>query len=173
MTTKAERAHMHEIMALLLNHEPQVHYPRKDIRGAADAATWKLTEAQLRAKLAAGGTIMFDCSQAVTQVCRWGGLDDPNKMGYATWPSGVPKAYTGTLLAALPHYTDPKGAGVGAIFVYGPGTGDHASMLYGDPFTKDPLLWSHGFDGGPVLIRLSAQRKQHRPPVTILNISRL
>ena len=35
---------------------------------------------------------------------------------------------------------------------------------------KDPLLWSHGFDGGPMLITLSVQRTQHHLPVTFLNV---
>lgn len=158
---------MHDLMSLLLGHEPQVNYPLHDIRGAKDAATFRLTEKQLRAKMASGGHIMFDCSQAVTQLCKWAGLSDPNGIGYR-WPG-----YTGTLLKNLPHYRDPHGAGVGALFVYGPATGDHVSMLFDDPFTDNPLLWSHGFDGGPVLIRLADQRAVHRPPVTILNISRL
>ena len=165
MTTKAERQHLHELMQLLVDHEPQVHYPRHDVRGPDDAATFKLTEAQLRAKLKAGGSIMFDCSQAVTQLCKWTGLDDPNGLGYK-WPG-----YTGTLLQHLAHYSDPAGAGIGAIVVYGPGTGEHASMVF--EHGSDPLLWSHGFEGGPQLIRLSAQRRYHRAPVTFLNVSRL
>jgi hypothetical protein len=156
---------MHELMTYLLEHEPQVNYPLHDIRGAKDAATFRLTEAQLHARFKADGHIMFDCSQAVTQVCKWAGLSDPNGLDYA-WPG-----YTGTLLKNLRHYADPKGASVGAIVVYGPATGDHASMVY-EPGV-DPWLWSHGFDGGPLLIRLSEQRKMHRSPVTLLNISRL
>ena len=35
----------------------------------------------------------------------------------------------------------------------------------------NPLLWSHGFDGGPQLIRLTVQARLHRPPVTFLNVS--
>lgn len=156
---------MHDLMTFLLEHEPLVHYPLHDVRGPLDAATFKLTEAQMRARLLTGQTIQFDCSQAVTQICKWTGLDDPNGLGYR-WPG-----YTGTLLQHLKHYTNPAAAGIGAIVVYGPATGDHASMVY-EPGT-DPLLWSHGFDGGPVLIRLSKQRAMHRAPVTFLNISRL
>lgn len=165
MTTKLERVHMHELMSLLLSHEEQVNYPRHDIRGPKDAATFRLTEPGLRSKLKLGGHIMFDCSQAVTQICKWAGLDDPNNLGYA-WPG-----YTGTLLAARPHYTAAKNAGIGAIVVYGPSTGDHASMVY-EP-GNNPLLWSHGFDGAPVLIRFSAQKKMHRSPATFLSIQGL
>ena len=156
---------MLRLMDLLLHYEPQVNYPLHDIRGPKDAATFRLTESQLITKLHNNGHIMFDCSQAVTQICRWAGLDDPNGLGYR-WPG-----YTGTLLAHLRHYSKPEGAAVGALVVYGPSTGEHVSMVY-EP-GADPLLWSHGFDGGPVLIRLSKQRAMHRPPVTFLNISRL
>jgi hypothetical protein len=156
---------MHGLMKLLLDHEAQVNYPNHDIRGPADAATWRLTETQLRRKLATGGHIMFDCSQAVTQVCRWAGLSDPNGLAYK-YPG-----YTGTLLKYLRHYSDPADAMIGALVVYGPSTGEHVSMVYepGD----DPLLWSHGFDGAPQLIRLSRQRRKHRPPVTFCSIQKL
>ncbi len=156
---------MHELMDLLLQHEEQVNYPLHDIRGPKCAATFRLSEPGLRSKLKLGGHIQFDCSQAVTQICKWTGLDDPNGLNYA-WPG-----YTGTLLAHLSHYSRAQSAGVGALVVYGPATGEHVSMVY-EP-GSDPLLWSHGFDGGPVLIRLSQQRQYHRSPVTFLNISRL
>lgn len=165
MTTMAQRAQMHELMKFLLAHEPQVRYPLHDIRGAKDAATFRLSEAGMRRKLQNRGEIQFDCSQAVTQICMWAGLNDPNGLDYRY------AGYTGTLLHHLRHYTDPRGAGIGAIVVYGPATGEHASMVY-EP-GEDPLLWSHGFDGGPVLIRLSRQRRMHRPPVTFCNIRSL
>lgn len=165
MTTKLERVHLKDLMDLLLHHEPQVRYPRGDVRGALDLATWRLSEQQMRKRLADGGELMFDCSQSTSQLCRWAGLDDPNGLKYRY------AGYTGTMLEHLPHYTDPKAAGVGALVVYGPGTGDHVSMVY-EP-GRDPLLWSHGFDGGPQLIRLSKQRAFHRAPVTFLSIARL
>jgi hypothetical protein len=156
---------MKELMDLLLHYEPQVRYPVHDIRGPKDAATFRLTEPGLRSKLKLGGEIQFDCSQAVTQICKWAGLDDPNGLDYK-WPG-----YTGTLLAHLKHYSRAQSAGVGALVVYGPGTGEHVSMVY-EPGT-DPTLWSHGSDGGPILVRLSQQRQWHHSPVTLLNISRL
>lgn len=166
MTTQAERIHLRGLMDLLLEHEPQVNYPVHDIRGPKDAATWRLTtEAQLRTRLKNGGHIMFDCSQAVTQLCRWAGLDDCNGLAY-----GYP-GYTGTILRHLRHYTDPASAYIGALVVFGPGTGDHVSMVY--ERGKDPLLWSHGFDAAPELIRLSKQKARHRPPVTLCSIAKL
>lgn len=168
---KANRAHLHDLMTFLLDREPQVNYPLHDIRGPKDAETWKLSEAQMRARLERGGHIMSDCSQMATELFKWAGLADPNGLGYAVSRGGIPLCFTGTLLQYLRHYTDPKGAGVGALVVYGPSTGDHVSVVY--EVGRDPLLFSHGFDGGPVLIRLSAQRKMHRPPVTLLNVSRI
>lgn len=165
MASRAQRAHLHDLMRVLLAHEPQVNYPTHDVRGPKDAATFALAEHQMRTELALGHHIQFDCSQAVTQLCKWAGLHDPNGLEYRY------AGYTGTLLHTLPHYSNPSGAMCGAIVVYGPGTGEHASMVY-EP-GEDPLLWSHGFDGGPVLIRLSKQRAFHRAPVTFLSIAAL
>ncbi len=166
MTTKAERVHLHELMTLLLDYEPQVNYPLHDVRGPLDAATFRLSENQMRTRLKNGGHLMMDCSQAVTQLCKWAGLDDPNGLDYGY------AGYTGTLLNHLKHYSDPRYAGIGAIVVYGPGTGDHASMVI-EPHPTNPILWSHGFDGGPVKISLAKQRAMHRPPVTFLSIAKL
>jgi len=159
----AQRAHLKNLMDLLLKHEPLVHYPVHDIRGAKDAATFRLTEAQMRAALAARKSLMMDCSQAVTCLFKWAGLKDPNGLSYKY------AGYTGTLMQHLPHYADSSKGRVGALVVYGPGTGEHVSMVYtpGD----DPLLWSHGLDGGPELVTLSRQRTYHHTPATFLNVS--
>lgn len=150
-------------MALLVAHEPQVNYPFHDIRGPKDAATFRLSEAQMKAALGSGKHLMMDCSEAVTCLFKWAGLEDPNGLGYRY------AGFTGTLLAHLPHYSDPSRARTGAMVVYGPSTGEHVSMVYTSG--KDPLLWSHGFDGGPQLIRLSRQRTYHHLPVTFLDVS--
>jgi hypothetical protein len=165
VTTHAQRLHLHELMALLLEHEPLINYPLHDVRGALDAASFMLSEQEMRHRLVTGKHLMCDCSQAVTMLCKWARLKDPNGLRYRY------AGYTGTLLETLPHYTNPKAAKVGALVVYGPGTGEHVSMVY-EP-GEDPLLWSHGFDGGPVLIRLSAQRKVHHAPVTFCSIAGL
>lgn len=158
-----QRNKLRDLAAYLLAHEPQVHYPWHDVRGPADAATFRLTETQMRKRLATGNSLMMDCSQGVTCLYKWAGLEDPNGLNYR-WAG-----YTGTLLDHLPHYTNPSDARVGALVVYGPGTGDHVSMVYESG--RDPNLWSHGFDGGPVLIRLSKQRPLHRSPVTFLRVA--
>lgn len=152
-------------MGVLVRYEPQVNYPLHDVRGSLDAATFALTEDAMLNRLYTREHLMMDCSQAVTSLCRWADLHDPNGLGYRY------AGYTGTLLHNLTHYTDPAKANIGALVVYGPSTGDHVSMVY--ERGADPLLWSHGFDGGPVLIRLSAQRQMHRAPVTLLSIAKL
>lgn len=164
MATPAQRAHLLQLMHLLRDHRGQFLYPPHDIRGPLDAATFRLTEQQLEHVLSAGGKITADCSEAVTELCRWAGLSDPNGLGYRY------AGYTGTMLAHLPHYSDPKYAGVGALVIYGPGTGDHVSMVM-EP-GGDPLLWSHGRNGLDIW-RLSVQRSFHRPPVTFCSIAHL
>ena len=147
-------------MRYLREHEPQVHYLQR-----RPMASVRITEPALRARLDTGGDIAMDCSEAVTALCKWAGLRDPNGLGY----NGA--GFTGTLLASLPHYTNPAVARIGALVVYGPGTGEHVSMVLQPG--PDPLLWSHGLEGGPVTVRLSRQRQWHAPPVTFLSIAYL
>lgn len=147
-------------MAYLLDHEVDVHYAQ-----VRPMRTVHLSESQAVAQLQHGPGLTMDCSEAVTCLCKWAGLHDPNGRGY----SG--EGFTGTLLAHLPHYHDPAGAKVGALVVFGPGTGDHVAMVM-EP-GADPLLWSHGYEGGPRKVALSHERAVHRPPVTFLSIGRL
>ncbi len=157
----AQRKALGNTMKLLVDNEPLVNYPLHDVRGPLDAATWALTGAQMRSGLKQDKHLMMDCSQGIACVYKWSGLENPS--GDIGWPGT-----TGTLLQHLVHFTDPATANVGAIVIYGPSTGEHGSIVY--QAGKDPLLWSHGFDGGPVLIKLSVQRTQHHLPVTFLNV---
>jgi hypothetical protein len=147
-------------MEYLLTKEPRIHYAqRRPMR------TIHFSEQQLVSLLNHGGAITMDCSEAVTCLCKWAGLHDPNGFHY----NG--SGYTGTLLANLRHYSDPSAAQVGALVVYGPGGGHHVSMVM-EP-GHDPLLWSHGREAGPNTIRLSTQRRQQPAPATFLSIARL
>lgn len=158
----AQRKALRDTMKLLVDNEPLVNYPLHDVRGPLDAATWALTGAQMRARLKQGKHLMMDCSQGIACVYKWSGLQNPS--GDIAWPGT-----TGTLLQHLRHFTNPAQAGVGGLVIYGPSTGEHGAIVY--QAGKDPLLWSHGFDGGPQLIRLSVQRTFHHTPVTFLNVS--
>lgn len=153
MATAAQRAKLHSLMLDLLAHEPEVHYaqirPMRSVKLARPV--YPLT---------------MDCSEAVTCLCKWAGLRDPNGLGY----NG--SGYTGTLLGHLPHYHDPAAALVGALVVFGPGTGEHVAMVL-EPDHANPLLWSHGGERGPIRVRLHDEAQDHHPPVTFLSISAL
>lgn len=168
MATKAQRHHMLALMDMLVHYEPQVHYPPGDVRTSFDNTTFRLSEHELEQLLKAGKGVRADCSEIVTEICRWAGLKDPNNLGWR-WPG-----YTGTLLASplMRHYTDPAKANVGAIVIFGGGTGEHAAMVHTPG--KDPVLFSHGQERGPILIRLSDEKRYHADqPVTLLAISSL
>lgn len=161
----AGRKRLYDLAELLIAHRMQLDYPYHDVRGARDAATWKLTTKQMRQRLAAGGHLCFDCSQSVTQLYRWAKLKDPNGLAYQH------VGYTGTMLAHLSHYINARIAKPGALVVFGPGTGDHVCMVLEQG--ADPLLFSHGSTHGAGPIRLSVERQYHRSPVTFLNVSKL
>jgi hypothetical protein len=136
-------------------HEPQIHYPPGDVRKEPNTVPlnqWK------RHRL----PITLDCSEAATAVAYRAGAPDPN--GDTFGKTGL--LYTGTMLAHCKKIRQ-RDLAVGDYVVYGPSTGDHVSVVY--ETGSDPLLWSHGFEGGPLLIRLSAQRTMHRSPVTFLS----
>jgi hypothetical protein len=142
-------------------HEPLIHYAQMRPMRTAHYHEQELADLFD----AVGHTIAMDCSEGVTLLCRLAGLRDPNGAGYDG------SGYTGTLLAHLPHYTKPSGADVGALVVFGPGAGDHVAMV--DTPGSDPLLWSHGAENGPRLVRLSVEKAVHRPPTTFLSIAAL
>ena len=160
MATDAQRRHLHQLMGYLLAHEPQIHYAQ-----VRPMRTVGLSEAQLRQRLDAKGYISMDCSEAVTCLCKWAGLRDPNGNHY----NG--SGYTGTLLAHLPHYSDPRKAKVGALCVFGPGTGEHVAMVIEPGAT--PVMWSHGGESGPIRISFERERALHRRPATFLSIAAL
>lgn len=168
MTTK-DRERLHSLMSLLVQHHSQLDYPKDDVRGAKDAATFALNHDQAVRKLQTGGRLMFDCSGAATCIYKWTPpLHDPNGLAYKH------EGYTGTMLSHLHHYSDAKRARVGALVIFGPGTGDHvAVVLEPDKVHGDPLLFSHGYEQAAGPIKLSLERTYHRPPVTFLDVSGL
>jgi hypothetical protein len=160
MATAAQRQHLLALMRYTLAHEPQIHYAQ-----VRPMRTVGLTEAHLHTLLNAGHSITMDCSEAVTCLCKWAGLHDPNGLHYDG------QGYTGTLLAHLPHYSDPGRAHIGALVVFGPGHGDHVCMVM--ERHADPMLWSHGSEHGPRRVRFSVERAVHRRPATFLSIAAL
>ena len=108
-------------------------------------------------------------AEAATCLFKWTKpLHDPNGLGYAH------AGYTGTMLAHLPHYSDAKRARVGALAVFGPGTGVHVAVcLEPDPKHGDPELFSHGAEQAAGPIRLQVLAASLPGPVTWLNVSGL
>lgn len=160
MATAGQRVHLHFLMRYLLTKEPQIHY--KQVR---PMRTTHFTEQHLTQLLDHGGEITMDCSEAVTCLCKWAGLSDPNGRGYDG------SGYTGTLLANLRHYANPAKAKTGALVVFGPGSGEHVCMVL--DAAPDPILWSHGQERGPIAVKFSAERAAHKPPAVFLSIARL
>lgn len=154
---------MRFVMDLLLEHRNRVHY--KEVRPGL--CTKIATVYALKQALAAPGGVTMDCSDSAILICRLAGLSDPTRQDY----DGDDTDYTGTLLAHLPHYSDPGPAKVGALCVFGPGTGIHVAMVY--ERGPDPVMWTHGEEGDPSLHRLSWMRPGFPPPVTFLNIAAL
>lgn len=160
MATAAQRTHLHNLMSYLLAHEPQIHYlQRRPMQLTLS------TETRMRARLDGGGAISADCSEAVTALCKWAGLLDPS--GYHFNGSGN----SHTMWLHLAHYFEPARARVGAIVAFGPEGRDHVAMVY--QRGTDPLLWSHGAERGPRVIRYSIERAVHRKPATCLSIASL
>jgi hypothetical protein len=156
VATLAQRQHLHALMGYLLAHKQAVHYPPHDVR--THRASEIQTEAELHERIVAG-TFEYDCSQTVEILCVVVGLH---------WPRALVNGYTGTLLAGLPQYTNPRNAMVGALCVVGPGTGEHVWMVAGAG--ADPLLWGNGSEAGPNEIRYSAEGRR---PRTFLSIAAL
>lgn len=143
-------------MGYLLAHKTQVHYPPNDVR--THRASEIQTEFELRERVQAG-TFQFDCSQTVEILCVVVGLH---------WPRPMVNGYTGTMLDHLPHYANPRNAGLGALCVVGPYPGVHVWMVAAPG--EDPLLWGNGSEGGPDEIRYS---QESRRPRTFLSIAHL
>lgn len=152
---------MAAIMDYLHVHRDKIHY--RQVRPMATRRIDNLAELHVEVEKPRG--ITMDCSEAVTLICKLAGLEDPNGLGY----NG--DGYTGTLLNHLPHYYDPASAYVGALVVFGGGTGHHVAMVR--ERGNDPLLWSHGQESDPRTIRLSLERQHQPSPVTLLSIAAL
>jgi cell wall-associated NlpC family hydrolase len=92
------------------------------------------------------GPFIFDCSGFVTW-CYWrAGASDPNTMNYDGY------GYTGTLLHG--KRIQQSQLHKGDVVVFGPGVGVHAALVV--EVAGDPLCASHGRQGDPSLVRLSA-----------------
>lgn len=162
-TSPMQRERLAQAMDYLYAHAGKVHYPSHDVR--TEQIHGIASMAELRDAVQGPHGLTMDCSQSVELLCHVAGISDPD--GYDYRKDG----YTGTLLATLPHYHTPGGANVGAIVIFGPGTGEHAAMVRHPG--HDPILFSHGQEAGPFYLPLSQERVFHSPPVTFLSIADL
>jgi hypothetical protein len=174
VATSDQRAHILAIFEFLAANAARIGY--------VDARPMKtftplLYEQQAATLFAASGTISPDCSEIVTLICRWAGLQDPNASDY----DGDGDTETMYDNPALEHYTDAAIAEVGAIVLFGVGAGadpplplpdQHAAMVW-EP-GPDPTLFSHGAPGiqNPTLSEYMAAEPSQRP-VTFLKITTL
>lgn len=171
MASTAQRHHVASLWHWLIDHQALIGYSQGSHR-------WdivRLYERDVITAFAEGGSFSPDCSSLATAVCKWAGLKDPNGQ---TPPYTA--GFTGTMLATLPHYTDPEAANIGALVVWrsqAKPDGHHVAQVIAPG--KDPLCGSHGSAAGPLAVRLSAeteaQKRMHGPNVETVfcNISNL
>lgn len=126
-----------------VSNEPQIHYSMGSVRddwlhyspGALPLTT--------------------DCSGFVTACYRWAGAKDPSRLDYRE------VGYTGTLLdngVTIPVWQ----AKPGDLVIWGAFPGHHTAVIVDMRKPNDPLLVSHGFEGGPNLERLSVETAAQR-----------
>jgi hypothetical protein len=166
VATVAQRSHLHALMVYMHAHRAQLDYPPDDIRTWRDAQSWAMTEQTLDHVLNGGGRWQGDCSEYCPFLLKLAGC----------WPYKQPGA-TGTHLQLLPVYHDARGAMIGALVVFGGGTGHHEAMVKEpDPIHGNPLLSSHG-RAGLDEVRLkdlaASQAASGYPGVRLLSIAHL
>jgi cell wall-associated NlpC family hydrolase len=142
----AVRAAAVSVMHFLFGENPRVHYPFKDKRTMTIHHI--ATRAQLEQQLAHNLTI--DCSQAMTLIAHVAGAKDPNGRDYRE------DGFTGTLIDGCRPITRAQ-ARPGDMRIFGRGTGHHVGMVLAPG--ADPLLFSHGQEKGPLLIRESVEAR--------------
>lgn len=124
-------------MDFMRQHASHLLYPPGDQRTWRDNQSWQWSETTLEHVLNGGGYWQGDCSEFGSYVLKLAGL----------WHWSSP-GYTGSHLQLLPVYENPKDAGIGALVIFGPGTGTHEAVVHTpDTKTGNPLLYSHGHAG--------------------------
>lgn len=148
-------------------HAGQLDYPPGDRRDDRDSTSWHLTEQHAELILNHAGRMQLDCSEMGAWWLKCAGL----------WRWTTP-GYTGSHLTLLPsHYTDGRIARIGALVIFGPGTGHHEAMVHTpDPQHGNPLLASHGRPGFDLVHLADLEASQTRdgyPGVRFLSIAHL
>lgn len=126
-------------------HQPSIHY--------AEVRPIPLQQAGTLPRL----PFTTDCSGFVTMCYRAAAAPDPNGAHY----NG--QGFTGTLLGNGRKVEKPA---PGDVVIYGSGEGHHAALIVAGG--SDPLTVSHGSEAGPLLIKVSAERRYQPPGTTYL-----
>ncbi len=159
--TAAQRVELKALMDYCLAHRGAIHYPPNDIRSERVGSIKSWTD--IHARIMRPGGWEIDCSQMDEALLRAVGAKLPFRDGF-----------TGSFLDHLPHYTDGRAAYVGAVVVFGPGSGHHMAMVYErDPKHGNPLLFSHGQESDPRLIRLATEQAFQPHPATFCSVAKL
>lgn len=101
-----------------------------------------------------------DCSGFATLCYRLAGAPDPNRQGY----NG--QGYTGTLLDhgdGIPLWQ----AKPGDLVIWGSFPGHHVAVIVDTRNPADPVLVSHGSEGGPLLVSVAAETAAQRRPYVV------
>jgi hypothetical protein len=108
------------------------------------------------------GRVKTDCSGGVTYAAETAKVPDPNGRGF----DGL--GYTGTLLdSKICKRVTVLQARPGDLIVYGAYPGHHVVAVL--EAGSDPLVWSHGGQGDPKIMRHSEQARYQPPGIAVLS----
>lgn len=155
-TERTWRERMRKNMVWAVEHEPQGHY-----RQYRPFNVDIIKNKQLPYDL--------DCSSMTVCQSRAVGRPDPTGNGYDAGKSKP--TWTGTLRSATPKRAHVKDALVGDHIVYGQNGGAHVVQVF-EP-GPDPLVFSHGQEAGPMLVRHSTELRVHGTYFTVHDIGAL
>lgn len=170
MVTQTQRDELAVVLDCLHDHREKTHYPpviNGVIRRQLAVSELGIKSlADLIKILDSEDGLVVDCSQMVIVSLAAVGIHVPH-----------PDGFTGTLLSDLkPHYTDARGAYIGAVAIYGEGTGHHATITrHRDIHQGNPVQFSHGGNGAFAsrYISLLTEAANQPHPVTMLSIANL
>lgn len=159
--TSAQRDQLAQLMDWCLAHRDRIHYPHGDIRVERVSDIHSVAQIKERVMRRQGWTV--DCSQTDEAFLRAVGCHLPFTDGY-----------TGSFLEHLPHYSDARAAYVGALVVFGPGTGHHMMMIrHRDTVHGNPIGFSQGQESDPRMISLLTEAAFQPHPYTMLSVAHL
>jgi hypothetical protein len=163
--TTAQRNTLAALMDWSVAHAALIHYP--PIVGGRIIRTQSVGHIRsadaYKAQVLSREGAVWDCSQNVyALLCAIGCR--------VRFPEGA----TGSLLDELPHYHDPRAAFIGAVCVYGPAPGHHATMTRRrDARGGNPVQYSQGKPSDPRFVRLLDEAAFQPNPFTMLSIAHL